>query len=266
MRALRATVTAVALGLLSGCGSEPSARDDVDAYIRDANAVQARFAGSFKAANQAYQDFSRQALGPDAAVKALTDAREDVREARDELSELRPPADARALHSHLVRLFDMNLSFADETAQLAAYQRGSEQALAPLDAVDQRLQRDLRGQREPRRQAAALGRFSDALGDALTRLRALEVPYVLLPPHGDQVRRLVRTQDLARDLEGALRRQEAKKVARLLGAFRRNARTRQSRRGLARQALKQYTRRYRQLTDAYADLSRTQAELDRRLD
>lgn len=267
MRTLGAAVVIALSGaLVAACGGEESARDRVDAYIRSANAVQKRFATAFKDANVAYQDFARSALSADEAVARLTTARDEIERARSGVAALRAPEEARALQSRLVRIFDMNLSFAEETLQLAAYQDGSAEALAPLERVDARLQRELRGQKDPVGQARALDRFSDGLARVLRRLRALEVPYVLLPPHGDQVRRLKRTQELSQELEVALRAQKSKDVARLLQEFRSGSRTRRTRRTLARQALNQYNRRYRQLSDAYADLNREQAELDQSLD
>lgn len=252
---------------LAGCGGATSSpRDQVTAYVEDANAVQQEYAPAFEEANLAYRDFASQALGGREAVRELAAARGAVTEARAAVAELEAPAEARVLHSRLVRLFDMNVEFADQTALLAEYQTASARALGGLGEADRRLRRDLRGEPDPDRQAAALARYARGVSRSIERLEGLDVPQVLGPSHADQVRSLSRTRRLATELEAALRAQDAEDVARLLKAFRTRGKPSRARKLLARQAIRGYNRRYKQLSDAYADVSRAHAELERSLD
>lgn len=248
----------------AACGDDdPSPRERVEQYIRSANSVERRFAGEFKLANEAYVAYSRGELQPERAESDLTRATRSIRSARAEVAELRPPADARPLHAKYLRYLNMNLMFARETARLAVYTPGAERALAPLDRVNRQLNRRLQEAAEPAQQADALRRFARGLDGMLRDLRELQVPQVLQPTHGDQVRRLTATRSLAAQLRDALLDQDAERVALLLERFRAEKADRRARRLLARRAIRRYEHRYRALGDAYADVQREQGRLYR---
>ena len=251
---------------LAACGGEPSARDNVNDYIRQVNAIQLRSVTDFKRTNETNIAFSKDEIKGDDAVAGLERGRIDIDETRQELSELVPPKEARRLHSQMLLIFDRNVDFARETTRLASYVYGAEQALRPLDGADRKLQRTLRTTRAGLRQARALDTFAATVAGILRDLRALEVPFVLLPSHGDQVRRLDATRVLAERLERALRDRNPRRVARLLKEFRRDAKQRRPRRKLADQALTEYNRRYRELNESYTTLRREHDRLERSLD
>jgi hypothetical protein len=260
---LIALLAAAALGACGGGGND--SRDDVNAYIEGANTVEHRYAADFKRANDAYLAYSRGELAGDRAQADLTRAQTSIRAARDDLARLRPPARARSLHDRLVRYLGKNLAFARETARLAAYQPDAQRALRPLAAANRRLSSGLGGARDPARQAQALQRFARTLQRMLVELRALDVPAVLRPTHGDQLRRLDRTRSLAVRLRHALIDQDAQRVARLVKAFRANAAARAPRRTLQSRAIRRYEARYKALNDAYAAVLREQSRLDQSL-
>jgi hypothetical protein len=261
-----AGVLAAATGLgACGGGDDDGPRKGVEAYIKRANAIQRGFAPEFKRANAAYVGFSRSGAAGDDAIAALERAGADVRRARAELARLQPPSQARRLHALLLRVFGMNVYFADETARLAAYQRDSQTATAPLRAVDARLRRELGAARTPERQERALQRFVRGIDGALGELEALRAPRVLRPQHEAQVTQLHSTRSLAAKLRRALRAQQAERVARLVKAFRRGGGDGGASEALTRRALSDYNRRYAQLQEANADLQREQARLDERL-
>lgn len=253
----------MALGV-AACGGGPDARERVEAYLLDANRVQAGWADSFKKANDAYIAFSRSELDGSRAVAALDAAERDIRAAREALGRLRPPSDARPLHDKLLRLFEMNIDFADQTALLAGYVPASERTLAPLDRTNERLQRDLDGADDADEQARALERFSGRLRRIVARLERLEVPKVLRVSHEDQVRALSRTRSYASRLRQALIDQDAERVAELLELFREQpSGAEASRRKLARRAIARYNRRYQALNDAYIEVRREEGRLDK---
>ena len=255
----------LALAALAGCGGDDDPRSRVRAYLDSANELQRGAADEFKRAGEDYVAFARGELRPGVAVERLERSETDIRATRDELAVLRPPREAVSLHSQLQRIYDMNLELAHQTALLAAYERGSDQALAPLDRYNRRLGAALRRADGPRAQARALERFAARLRRVLRRLGALEPPFVMRVPHADQLARLESTRSLAVRLRRALDAQDAERVARLLKRFRSGASERRPRRALARRALTQYERRYSQLNDAYADAYRELARLDKTL-
>lgn len=250
---------------LAGCGGADSPRDRVDAYLKEATALQQKAAPQFKAANEAYVAFARDELAGDEAVKRLERAETVIAAARDGLAELKPPVEARRLHSRLVLFYDQNYAFARSTTVLARYVPGAEAALEPLDAVNTRLQRALGRAKTPKAQAAALGRYVDDMNAIVRDLRDPKPPFVLRPTHMDQVDRLRRTRDVAEDLRRALLGQDAKKVAATLKRFRRTVARKTPRRRLAAQAINQYNRRYRDLSRASGDIRREETRLDRAL-
>lgn len=266
MDAVRLVPALLSTVALSGCGSSDSPRERVDAYLRQATALQQEESPKFKTANEAYVAFARDELKPDEAVARLEQAEKDIAGARDRLAELSPPAEARRLHSRLVRFYDQNYAFARSTTVLARYVPGAEAALEPLDGVNSRLQKSLGKARTPKSQASALGRYVDAMNAIIRDLRDPKPPFVLRPTHMDQVNRLRRTRDVADDLRAALLGQDAKRVAGTLRRFRRTVAQRAPRRRLAAQAITQYNRRYRDLSRASADIRREEARLDRALD
>lgn len=262
---LLAVALAAGLAACRGGDSGDDARERVEGYVERAGAIERRHAADFERANQAYVAYSRGELGKSRAATDVAAAERAIRAGREELGGLRPPADARALHARLLRYFDMNVGLAAETTQLARYVPRATRALAPLDGVNGRLTRRLDAATGPDEQAAALGRFTAALDSLLGDLRALEVPPVLRPAHGDQVRRLDATRSLARRLRAALLAQDAPEVARLLVRFRESASARKPRRTLAARAVARYNRRLRALNDAHSAVLREHVRLDRRL-
>jgi hypothetical protein len=255
-----------AVVVFAGCGGSSSQdlkRAGFERYVVSVNAIERGYVPEFKQANQAYIKFSRSELEGPSAVAALTKAEIEIRGARDKTAALRPPADARELHRRYMAYLDLNVAFAHENALLASYLQGSDRALAPLDAANRRLRRDLRRFRQPAGQERALARFAASLRGTLVSLRALEVPAVLRVSHGDQVRRLDRTRGLALRLRGALDRRDSQAVASLLVKFRRSA-SMGGRTALAAAAIDRYTRRYAGLNDAYTQIRREEIRLRRR--
>ena len=234
-------------------------------YLDGANKLQRGAAEQFKRAGDDYLAFARGELRPTSAVRRLERSESDIRATRDDLAGLRPPREAVALHSKLQRVYDMSLELAHETTLLAAYERTSDQALAPIDRYNRSLGAALRRAQDPEQQARALARFAARLRVVLRRLEGVEPPFVMRVPHADQLARLDATRSLADRLRRALDAQDAEGVARLLKRFRNAASERRPRRLLARRALTQYERRYSQLNDAYADAYRELSRLDKSL-
>jgi hypothetical protein len=258
-----ALLAPLALAACGGGGDD--ARSQVNTYIEQANAVQRRSADDLERVNASYQAFARGTLEPEQAAADMARAQRVVRAVRERLADLRPPADARALHRKLVAYLDMNLGMARETARLAAYVPRAIAATAPLARANRRMRAALRAAATPADQAAALDRFARGLGGMLRDLRRLDPPPVLRPAHGDQIARLTSTRSLAVQLHDALVAQDAQGVARLLDRFRSAASDRRPRTKLAARALAAYNRRLQALNGAYADVQREQVRLDRTL-
>jgi hypothetical protein len=263
---MRRLVTAMlAAATVTACGgTTPSERTAVDAYVRDANAVQRRLEPEYKRANAAYVAFSRGKASAARSAAQLARARDAIRAGRDRLAALRPPAAARDLHAGLLRLMDLNAGLASETAQLAAYQQRAPRLLRPLARVDRRLRSALGGSTASADQAAALGGFERGLGRVISGLEELQAPPIVRPGHDAQIRRLRTTRSLAGRLRVALLAKDSPAVTRLLARFRAAGGTPSSS-AVGASAIRQYNRRFRRLTAAFQAVSREEIRLNRSL-
>jgi hypothetical protein len=253
-------------GASAGCGGDGSGgRAAVDAYVRQANAIQHAAAPAYKRANRAYVAFSRGKLPPARAVHRLAGARRAIAAARIRLAQLRPPVDARGLHARIDRYMNLNVSLARESERLAVYEQRAPRVLEPLAGIDGDLRSSLAAATTRDSQVHALDDFGDGLGGVIRRLDALDVPAVLAPTHRDQARRLKTTRALAGRLRDALLAQDAARVARLLVQFRRAGTAAPATGALGARAVKQYKRRFSRLNAAYAAVAREEIRLNRSL-
>jgi hypothetical protein len=250
----------------AGCGGDErdKQRERVADYIRSEQAVMRRSQPDFERANDAYVAYAKGEAARDVVAQVRRSER-TIRNARDGVSVLDPPADARRLHDKLLRYLDINVDLARETTRLAAYVPAADRALSPLDRVNHRLASRLAGADGSAAQARALERFGASLDAIVDSLRDLKAPLVLEPAQANQIRRLESTRALAGKLRRALEQQDAERVARLLKRFRRIGSARGVRRLLADRALARYSRLLQQLDAAYASVQREQLRLDRSL-
>jgi hypothetical protein len=252
--------------VLAGCGGgdDDDRRAQVDAFVRDANAVQQESAPEFDRANQAYLSFSKGKLPPAQARVRLAAAEQAMRTTRDKLAALDAPADARELKRRLVALFDADAAFAHESTLLASFAPGSVKAQKDLPSIGRRLTRGLSGAETPAEQEAVLRRYAAAVGRVLEGLQPLHPPPLLLDRHHAQVQRLQRVRGLALQLAAALHRQDRQAVAKLLLRFK-ALNTGGSSDPLSPQALKAYNRRYLHVRSMAQAVEREQRRLQESL-
>lgn len=252
---------------LAGCGDDErdAVRERVEAYIASERRVMDRAGPDFERANETYVAYAKGQLEPEGAADRVAEASRAIRNARDGVLVLEPPAEARALHEDLLRYLDLNVSLARETSRLVTYVPAAVEVLAPLDRVNRRLQARLARSEDSGAQSRELERFAARLRSIAGDLRAVSAPRVLQPTHREQLRRLDSTRQLAERLQGALRAQDAVEVSRLLKRFREGSSGRDTRRLLERQALALYAQRLRELTVAGAEVQREQLRVMRSL-
>ena len=268
LRSVVALLGVLALGSgAAGCGGDErdAVRERTQRYIESEQAVMRRAQPDFESANEAYIAYAKGELGPENAAERVNQAERAIRDARDGVLVLDPPAEARPLHENLLRYLDMNVELAAETTRLVRYVPAAGGALVPLDRATRRLEARLADADGSEDQALVLERFEAAIGSIAADLQALRPPAVLKPVHVEQVRRLESTRRLAGRLRRALRAQDAERVSVLLKRFRSAASEPSGRRQLANQAVVKYNRRLKQLSAAYADVRREQTELARAL-
>lgn len=256
-------VAAAALLVLAGCGGS-SDRDEVDRFVKDANAIQERSAPAFNRANRAYVSFSKGKLAPAKAKSQLAAAEQTMRDTRDAVAALDAPPKAKELQRRLVALYDADAALAHESTLLATFVPASAAALQPLPAIGRRLTRDLRRARTPAQQMTALRSYTRRVARVIKRLQPLEPPPLLLERHHREIAHLSGVRRLALRLVDALGRQDSRSVASLLLRFRKlNARSGTG--SVPADALAAYNRRYVGVRRASQAVERERARLERTL-
>lgn len=257
-------VGGLAFSLAAASWGGEDERDRVERYVGQANAVQQRSAGALARANEAYRRFSEGELAAPVAERELIAAEDALRRTREELTRLRPPAEATALHSGLLRVYDLNAALAGETTRLGRYLPAVRRDLRPVRRTTARLRARLRAAREPEEQAVALDRYAASIGGRDRALRRLDPPPVVFTTHQAQLRRLERSATLARRLAQATRERDSARVARTLLRFRRVTRETGGQ-ALTRRAVREYRERYADLADAAVVVRREQQRLEQQL-
>ncbi|MEX2196159.1 MAG: hypothetical protein WD844_12815 [Thermoleophilaceae bacterium] len=260
--ALLLSATACML-LASGCSD--SREDEIEGYVERANAIQEGATPELGRANEAYARFADGELPSERAPVDLAAAESSIRATRAELAEIEPPSDARTLHVHLLRFFDLSIELSHETTRLARYLPAAEAALQELAPASRRLARDLRSASGPAGQERGLARYRRPLERALSRLRRLEPPPVLVASHRAQVRRLRSLRSLAIRLGRAIRERDAREVARLLLRFRRRQGEAGQAPGLDARSRRAYQERHRTTEREAVAVRREQARIQHEL-
>ena len=241
------------IAVMAGCGGETAARMDVRDYMKQVNRLEEAVNGEVKKGNKAYLSFAQGKLEPEDALDDLRRIDIRLRQVDDDLKALDAPPAAEELHGRYLKLYEGILDFTQQTAVLANYQAGADDALEPVVRINRDLRRGLKRAKTPRGQALQLDRFANGLRLVLNDLRNLDAPRVLRTSHGDQVRRLARSRKLALRLRRAVVRGQSERVSRLLDQFAAAAAGR-PRRALARRAIVAYGQRSKALNRAYTDV------------
>lgn len=248
---------------VAGCGGTQAKPDPVRAYIVRANAVQARSAPRFAAANRTFAQFAKGTLSGPAAARRLREAELDIEAARQDLAALHPPPAARRLHALLLRTYQLNVLMAAETREMAAYVPRAQLAFRLLDRVSRRLADALRRAQTPEGQVRALHRYVKALDRMRRVLNHLQPPPVLVADRDTQVLRLARARPVADALAAAIERRDADAVSRLIVRFRDGGGNPPGRAGLRKGAIVAYQQRIAEIDQAAADARKELSRLAR---
>jgi hypothetical protein len=252
----------VAVVLAAGCGGGHSRRDEVEAYIKDVNAVERDAGPSFAKANAAYARFARGQIG-EGELTRLRRAEVAIRDAKVRLTQLDPPGDAHRLSMLILDLYDADANFAHETSLLAAYLPQATKVLQPLGPVNGRLQRGLNDSSGTgARAASVLRRYARDVRRIAAGLRALNPPPLLERAHNARIRRLAKTAGLADSLRLAVQRRDSAAVARQLLRFQRLGATKAPQ-GLTPDVIQAYDKRYDAIRRKAAAVSRESVRLDK---
>src|SRR3954453_6343996 len=128
---MRAAALLAPLALVAaGCGGgESSQRAAVRGYLTRVNEVQAGSRADLARANVVLRGYAQ---GKPIAAGALAGVETDIRAARAKVAAVHPPARARAVHSRLLKVYDLDAGLAHETLRMVRYQDAAPGALAPL--------------------------------------------------------------------------------------------------------------------------------------
>jgi hypothetical protein len=207
--------------LACGCGSSKTEkrRDAVNDYLGRVDSVQQRYARSFQLANDAYRDFA-QGKGGRRTLERLRGAEVSILAARNSLREVKPPPDARRLHSDLLKFYDMNAQLGLEVITLQQFLPGVRRVLSGLARVNGSYRKNLAATTSSTEQAASLDGYAAAIGGVKRKLERLPAPSALRPWQRSQVTRLRQIVETGRTLAAALRAGDRAAVPALIKRFR----------------------------------------------
>jgi hypothetical protein len=246
----------------AGCGGT-STREQVDNYVKAANAVEASAAGSFTQANRSYTRFQQRKLNDAGDVQRLIAAETAIRRTKNRLARIPAPRAARELRAKLLRVYSLNASLAHETVLLARYAPARQRVLEAVALANRRLVSSLRRARQAPAQAAALTTYSRRVSRAIASLRALDPPPVTRSIHRAQLKRLAASRRLAGALRAAVLARDSRRTAQLVVAFRQIGNVGAGERALQARDLAAYVQRRRTIADAMSQVTRERARLDR---
>lgn len=216
----RLALAALALVVLvCGCGGGDDRREAVGDYIDDANAIQRELLAPLGAARRAYADFTRRDADLEQVRPRLTKATRTVETLERRLARLKPPADARRLHTFLLALVEGQAALAHEVELLAAFLPTFQQRLASLHSVERRLRTGLAEARTPDAQAAAIARYVRDVRTVRRTMSGLHPPEAMAPAYETQVETLTNVERGAAALARALKEKDAKVLPTRLRQF-----------------------------------------------
>jgi hypothetical protein len=246
----------------AGCGGT-STRDQVDSYVKAANAVQASAAHSFADANRGYARFQRRQLNDPGDVQRLIAAETAIRRTQERLARIPAPRAARELRAKLLRVYSLNASLAHETVMLARYAPARQRVLEAVARANQHLVSSLKRARQASAQAAALTTYHSRVDGAIAALSRLHPPPVTRSIHRAQLKRLEASRRLAGALRAAVLARDSRRTAQLVIAFRQIGNVSAGERALEARDLAAYVNRRRTIADAMSQVTRERARLDR---
>jgi hypothetical protein len=246
----------------AGCGGT-STREQVDSYVKAANAVQASAAPSFAEANRSYARFQRRRLNDPGDVQRLVAAQTAIQRTKARLARIPAPRAARELRAKLLLVYSLNESLARETVMLARYAPARQRVLEAVALANRRLVSSLKHARQASAQAAALTTYRGSVNRAITALSHLDPPPVTRSIHRAQLKRLAASRRLASALRAAVLARDSRRTAQLVIAFRQIGNVSAGERALETRDLAAYVQRRRTIADAMSQVTRERARLDR---
>jgi hypothetical protein len=256
-----AVLAAVAL---AGCGSAKDARRSAfNHYIARVNEVQREALVPWSRARHAYAGIGHGRI-TDGELRDLDAASKTIRSLRARIAALSPPKDANRLHSSLLRLLDLDASFAAEVESFARYVRSVTTLQTQLGSDTAQLRRELRRSRAPAKERYALTRYAVKLDPLVARFRLLRPPPALTPWHGEQIARIDKLRRGARELALGLARRNSALTQRGLSALT-GAAANSPATAADRAAILAYDARLKRLGTASAVVVREENRLEREL-
>lgn len=204
---------------MAGCGGGGDERAAVEDYIRTVNRAQAAYTPAFGRARWALGEFAQGRANANTA-RLLRGTWETMRNVKADLTVLRPPEAAAALHADLLRLVDLQAWIALELSLAAEYLPAAERAIRPADGAADTLRRALADAGDGAAQADALRAYAGRVQAVVEALAALAPPPVLRGWHDGELAQLRASRRLALDLAGGIDAGDDAAVQEALRGFR----------------------------------------------
>jgi hypothetical protein len=180
IRGLLIVLAALACAGCGGSDATKSRRQAVSAYFAQVTAAQRPLQLDLARLNSAYSRvLTKRMQRGDLAMLEL--AERDIVGVRRQLGAIKPPTEARPLHTTLLRLVDLEFGVAYDLRSMTLYMPQLGRALAPLANATKGLRSALRTAHNWVAERRALRAYCSALAGVSDRLAALSAPPELRP-------------------------------------------------------------------------------------
>ena len=251
--------------IVAGCGNDHAGRRAVAKYVTAVNRIELDMRGPLVELQRTNAQFSTK---DSAATHArAVKARKTIRGLQRELQDLDPPKEAAELHTRLLALVAAELDLAREVESLSLFLPRVSAALAPMEAIQRKLNAALRAAKGRTAQADTLERYARALEAPIADLSALDPPPLSQPVRDGQLRTLVRVRTIAIELARALRAHQDARLPALERRFTAGARSDEtvSAQRARIVAIAAYNKRVTRLKELAASVLRERTRLDKSL-
>jgi hypothetical protein len=169
-----ALIVVVVVGAIRA--SRPPRGQAVAAYVERVNKLQGLATGPLQQLNTAYAEFGTARGRTPAHLARLARGESSLRTLRTQLAGVQTPEKAMPIRAELLRLFDLQVAFARDVTQFAAYltQVAAPERRAELGRL--KLLQALHAAANPTEQAAAFDDYAAAASGAALRLAVLRAP------------------------------------------------------------------------------------------
>jgi hypothetical protein len=241
-----------------------SRRAVVAAYIVRVGRIQLKMASQVRAVDRQYKLFAKDPKGLGKRVGKYRQAEHTLGALRRRLAVVKPPREAKRLHTLLLELADENVAVAGAVTGLAGYLPRLSSAQVPLRGAIVALRARIGKAKTAKAQSEAFRDYAVVARSVAERIGRLDAPSFFMPARQAEVVHLRQLSSLAAGISAALGAKQLTKAQKLVGELGR-AETATSVARAQRAAALAYNAKLKQITRTAKQIETERSRLERRV-